>query len=126
MKRDGSVGNSRGDYTIMIEWSWRIESEYAILYGSWSDEEDWQKAFKSLIGCKIQDVSLFGRLPEVSISLTGGFYITSFMTAEGQPAWTIFGNFGDQNKSRCIAVCDGNLYEEMVMEKSAVAIDPSH
>lgn len=100
----------------MIEWSWRIESENAILCGSWSDEEGWENVFKSLIGRKVQDASIYGRLPELSIALTGGLYVASFMTAEGQPAWTIFDGFDEQHKSRCIAVRDGKVYEEFEKE----------
>jgi hypothetical protein len=123
MKRDGSIGNSQGDFTVMIEWSWRIESEDAILCGSWSDEEGWKKVFKSLIGCKVQDASIYGRLPELSIALTGGLYVSSFMTAEGQPAWTIFGSSGEY-KSGCIAVRDGEVYEDLEMKAAPVVTDP--
>lgn len=123
-KRDGSVGDLQGDCTVMIEWSWRIESEDAILCGSGSEEEDWEKVFKSLIGCKVQDVSLYGRLPELLIALTGGLYVSSFMTAEGQPAWTIFGGVGEQDKSGCIAVRGGKVYEGSAMETTPIAADP--
>ncbi|MCM2476917.1 hypothetical protein HGO38_26055 [Rhizobium sp. CG5] len=95
----------------MIEWSWRIESEAAILCGSWSDEEGWDKVCNSLIGRKVQDVSLFGRLPELSIALTGGLYVASFMTAEGQPAWTIFDRGAEQQTSGYIEVRDGRICE---------------
>ncbi|WP_245505919.1 hypothetical protein [Rhizobium sullae] len=124
VKRDGSVGNSQGDYTVMIEWSWRIESEDAIVCGSWSDEEGWEKVFKSLIGRQVQDVSMYGRLPELSIALTGGLYVASFMTAEGQPAWTIFDGFDEQHKSDCIAVRDGKVYGDFEKEMAPVAADP--
>src|SRR5262245_17337861 len=89
-RRHGSAGNPQGEYTVMIEWSWRVESESAILCGSWSDEENFEGVFKSLIGRPVEDVSVHGRLPELSIALAGGLYVASFMTAEGQPAWTIF------------------------------------
>lgn len=118
VKRDGSVGDLQGDCTVMIEWGWRIESEDAILCGTSSDEEGWEKVFKSLIGCKVQDVSLCGRLPELSIALTGGLYVSSVMTTEGQPAWTIFGGFGEQRNSSCIAVRDGKVYEDPGLETS--------
>ena len=116
VRRDGSAGNSRGEFTVMIEWSWRIESEDAILCGSWSDEEDWEKVFKSLIGRKVQDASIYGRLPELSIALEGGFYVASFMTAEGQPAWTVFDGPNEQRKSGWIAVCNGKICEDLATE----------
>ncbi len=115
VRRDGSAGNSRGDYTVMIEWSWRIENDNAILCGSWSDEEGWEEVFKSLIGREVQDVSLHGRLPELSISLAGGLHVASFMTAEGQPMWSIFDNAADR-KFGCVAVRDGKVCEDREAE----------
>lgn len=111
VRRDGTAGNSQGEYTVMIEWSWRIESEDAILCGSWSEDESWEEVFKSLIGRKVQDISIHGRLPELLIALTGGLYVASFMTADGQPAWTIFDRCAAQQKSSHIAVRDGQIYE---------------
>ncbi|WP_245268803.1 hypothetical protein [Mesorhizobium loti] len=124
VKRNGSVGNSQGDCTVMIEWSWRIESEDAILCGSWSDEEGWEKVFETLIGRKVEDASIYGRLPELSIALTDGLYVASFMTAEGQPAWTIFDGSGEQHKSGYIAVRDGKVYEDLEMETAPVVTNP--
>lgn len=97
----------------MIEWSWRIESENAILCGSWSDDEGWETVFNSLIGRKVQDASLFGRLPELSIALTGGLYVASFMTAEGQPAWTVFDRGSEQKASGYIEVRGGRICEDL-------------
>jgi hypothetical protein len=108
----------------MIEWSWRIESEDAILCGSWSNEELWAEVFKSLIGRRVQDASIYGRLPELSIALAGGLYVASFMTAEGQPAWSIFDGFDDQHKSGCIAVRDGKVCEDLETEIAPVETAP--
>lgn len=113
VRRDGKAGNSQGDFTVMIQWSWRIESEDAIVCGSWSDEESWERAFKSLIGREVQDISIYGRLPELSIALAGGLYVTSFMTAEGQPEWTIFDHRSEQQKCGWIEVRDGKVCENV-------------
>lgn len=91
----------------MIEWSWRIEDENSILCGSWSDEEKWDEVFSSLIGRTVKELSLFGRLPELSIALSGGIYVSSFMTAEGQPAWTIFDRTAQGGVERWIDVEGG-------------------
>jgi hypothetical protein len=95
----------------MIEWSWRIESEDAILCGSWSDEGSWGNVFESLIGRSVETVSVFGRLPELSIALSGGFRVASFMTAEGQPAWTIFDNTNGESETHWISVRNGKICE---------------
>jgi hypothetical protein len=74
----------------MIEWSWRIENAVSILCGSWSEEPLWEPTFDLLRKKSVVELSLFGRLPEISIALTDGFHVSSFMTAEGDPSWTLF------------------------------------
>lgn len=107
VRRDGSTGIAAGEYGVMIEWSWRIEDESSILCGSWSDEEKWDGFFSSLIGSSVEELSLVGRLPELSIALSGGIYVSTFMTAEGQPAWTIFDRSGQDGVERWIDVEGG-------------------
>ena len=43
-RRDGSPGEPRGEISLMVEWSWRIEDGQSIAYGSWSDEDLWPPA----------------------------------------------------------------------------------
>lgn len=112
VKRDGSAANPQGDYTVIIEWSWRIENEESILCGSWSDEDNWKEIFQTLIGQTVQDISIYGRLPELSISFANGLYVASFMTAEGQPAWGIIDRSPQHQKCRCLGVRDGVIVEE--------------
>jgi hypothetical protein len=47
----------------------------------------------------IQDLAVFGHLPEVVLSLTGDLPVASFSTVEGDPARTIF----DRRGARLIA-----------------------
>ncbi|WP_229002301.1 MULTISPECIES: hypothetical protein [Rhizobium/Agrobacterium group] len=124
VRRDGTAGNSQGDFTVMIEWSWRIENENSIVCGRWSDEDGWEETFRSLIGRDVRNVSLFGRLPELSIELAGGLYIASFMTADGQPSWTIFDRCPEHQKSAWIEVRDGEIWETLDAKSSSAAIDP--
>ena len=87
--RDGSVGQKQGEVTLMIEWSWRIEGPRSIQCGSWSEEHLWEKKFKALLGASVTDVIIFGALPEICVTLSNGWRVVSFMTAEGQPQWAI-------------------------------------
>lgn len=70
-RRDGSPGHPEGEVSLGIEWSWRIESANAIACGSWSDEKLWEPTFQLLRNRKVEQLKLFGRLPEVSLSLSG-------------------------------------------------------
>ena len=42
-RRDGSPGNPRGEWSLMIQWSWRIEGKRRIWCGSSSDRTRWPK-----------------------------------------------------------------------------------
>lgn len=96
----------------MLEWSWRIESQTSILGGSWSDEEGWEALFNSLTGRTVRDISMFGRLPELSLALSNEKYVVSFMTTEGQPAWSIFRRSDNDVQSPCLSVLDGKVIAE--------------
>ena len=82
--------NPKGDATIMIEWSWRIETAGGIRSGSWSSERRLSNGISDLQGRRVVAVTVAGRLPEVEVELTGGRWLRSFMTDQGQPAWAVF------------------------------------
>lgn len=88
-RRDGSVGNPNGELTLMIEWSWRIEKQKSILGGSWSSEKKIDNFLPKLQGATVDAVEFFGRLPEISVSLSNGLHVVSFNTSEGQPDWSL-------------------------------------
>jgi hypothetical protein len=114
-RRDGSSGRMSGDYGVMMEWSWRIADQRSVLCGSWSDEDNWQEFLPSLEGRGIEGLSLFGRLPELSIALSGGIHVASFMTADGQPAWTIFDRTRQNNSELYLCVENGVVCQRGTM-----------
>ncbi|WP_108811887.1 hypothetical protein [Sphingorhabdus sp. Alg231-15] len=88
-RRDGTPGDPKGEVTICIEWSWRIENDTAIICGSWSDEELWESSFDQLRQQRVKKLELFGRLPEIELTLDGGNRLLSFSTTDGQPQWYV-------------------------------------
>jgi hypothetical protein len=94
-RRDGSPGNPCGEWSLMIQWSWRIEGKRRIWCGSWSDEARWSRAFARMQGARVASVSLFGRLPEISLGLSNGLHVLSMMTAEGDPEWALMKHEGE-------------------------------
>jgi len=110
LKRDGSRGNPFGDWTLMIEWSWRIEGKRRIWCGSWTDEERWPWAFSKIEGAKVASISLFGRLPEICLSLSNGLHLLSMMTAGGDPSWALTRR--TQEAEASISVRAGRLHLE--------------
>lgn len=89
VRHDGSPGNPIGEISIGIEWSWRIEDATSIICGSWSEEELWEPAFDLVRNAHVTGLSLFGRIPEIDLALTEDRHLVSFMTAEGQPEWSL-------------------------------------
>jgi hypothetical protein len=88
-RQDGSPGNPRGDWTLFIAGSWRIEGKRRIWCGSWSDGARWPRAFSRLQGQSVTSIQLLGRLPEVYVTFSSGLHLASMMTAEGDPAWRL-------------------------------------
>jgi hypothetical protein len=80
----------RGEASIMIEWSWRVERRGSIAFGSFSSDARIDTGIASLAGPSVLGVAVVGRLPELSVALSDGRHLQSFMTAAGQPAWTVF------------------------------------
>ncbi len=109
-KKNGQPGSPRGEWSLFIEWSWRIEGKRRIWCGSWSDGERWPRAFARLQNAAVAEVDIVGRLPEIHITLTNGLHLISMMTSEGDPAWALTRRVDDA--SRSIAVSAGRLYFE--------------
>lgn len=105
----GRAGQPNGELGLMVEWSWRIENRKEILGGSWSDERKWKRLLHLLVGGRVTSVELFGSLPEIVVSLTTGLKVTSFMTTDGQPSWTLSGRNPPLGK---LCVEDGKLHVE--------------
>ena len=90
----------------MIEWSWRIENKRSIDCGSFSGCKKITNTIKGIEGLSIESIDVEGRIPEIVVSLSDGRTLRSFMTAEGQPEWTIFLN---ATKTEWIQVKRGSL-----------------
>lgn len=86
--------SSKGEFTVMIEWSWRLEDSKNIVVGSWSDNELIDVIKGRMEGLDIMEVSFFSRLRELELRLSGGFWLCSFATAEGNPEWSVRGEGG--------------------------------
>ena len=82
----------------MIEWSWRIEGKRSILCGCLTVEHRWPRALACLTKTPIARVTLFGRLPEIDLTLSSGMHVVSLLTAQGDPAWTLFDRRGGENR----------------------------
>jgi len=85
----GELTENKGELTIMIEWSWRVEKGNKICFGSWSNESEFPKLLKLLNGLTLKDISFQNRLPEVVVELSNEYWVCSFSTVEGDPEWAL-------------------------------------
>ena len=106
-RRSEEAANPSGELGLMIQWSWRIENAVSILCGSWSEEPLWEPTFDLLRNKAVVGLSIVGRLPEIVVALSESFYVSSFMTAEGNPQWSLFDRRGDT--LRTLSVRGGSL-----------------
>jgi hypothetical protein len=90
LRRVRRENNPHGEFSVMLEWSWRVESPRRVEFGSWSGERKITTGVASLRGHTVEAIAIEGRLPELVIALNGGRWVHSFMTTEGQPRWVLF------------------------------------
>lgn len=55
-------------------------------------------------GASVVSICLYGRLPEIELTLSNGLHVLSMMTAEGDPAWAL-----TRNDEQSVHVCAGRL-----------------
>ncbi|CCE01410.1 hypothetical protein [Bradyrhizobium sp. STM 3809] len=118
-RRDGTPGNPRGEFGLMIQWSWRIEDRSSILCGSWSEDSRWAETFDLIRNRTIVELSLVGRLPEIAVALSDELYVSSFMTAEGDPASALFDRRRDTLRTLCVQ--HGRLEMEIAQPPEGVS-----
>jgi hypothetical protein len=107
-RRDGTPHDPSGEFGLMIQWSWRVERGSSIICGSWSEEPLWEPIFDLLRSQAVVDLSLLGRIPEIVVTLSESLHVLSFMTAEGDPQWSLFDR-RSTNALRTLSVQKGRL-----------------
>lgn len=88
--RRGKVESLKGQASVMIEWEWRVESQRAIRFGAASSTRRMESQLQTLVGRRVLGMTTRGRLPELSVELSGGLWMNSFALAERQPSWAVF------------------------------------
>ena len=74
----------------MIEWDWRVESPRGIAFGSSSLDCKRRNGIASLLGKRVEAVSLFGMPAELCVEFDDGRRLRSFSCVEGSPTWVVF------------------------------------
>jgi hypothetical protein len=79
----------KGEATVMIGWSWRVEGPWSVLFGSTSTRQQVSEGLSTIESATLTGIGLDGALPELSVELSNGMRIRSFMSADGDPEWLV-------------------------------------
>lgn len=85
----GELTDHKGELTIMIEWSWRVEDENQIKFGSFSESDEFSDMLSTLSGLTVKSISFQARLPELVVQFIENIWLCSFSTVEGDPEWAL-------------------------------------
>ena len=77
----------KGDATVMVGWSWRVEGPWSVMFGATSSRRQVSEGLTGIEGLTLASVTLDGALPEISLDLSNGMRMRSFMSADGDPEW---------------------------------------
>ena len=89
IRRDGSLGNPRGEFSVYAGFDWRIERPRSV-YGSRNCTRRRQRSITAkLLGTNVTSASVFGRLPELQIGFSSGLWLTTFGLGRGDPDWSV-------------------------------------
>jgi hypothetical protein len=87
LTQDAKRNHPVGEFSIMLDCSWRIEKSKSILVGSLATHDRIDEQLNKLVGSRVKEVGLFCTLPEIMISLESNIRFLSFEAYEAQPAW---------------------------------------
>jgi hypothetical protein len=108
LTQDERRNHPQGEFSIMLDCSWRIEKSKSILVGSLATHALIEGQLNKLVGSRVKEVGLFSDLPEIMISFDSNIRILSFEAYETHPAWGL--RLPD---SRWIGSCNGVLTQEL-------------
>jgi hypothetical protein len=83
-------GSWRGERSVMLDQGWRIEREDGIVADSRSGATAIRRALRSLRGRRLEAVDIEGRLPELSLRLSGNLWVRSLSAACEATEWALF------------------------------------
>lgn len=80
----------RGEVSLMIECSWRVEKARSVWFGAFDSDRIIESRLAKLVGHTVEGATLEGRFPELRLKLSGGSQLTSFTCSQGDSCWVIF------------------------------------
>jgi hypothetical protein len=114
LTQDAKRNHPQGEFSIMLDCSWRIEKSRSILVGSLATHARIEEQLNKLIGSRVKEIGLFSALPEIMISFDSNIRFLSFEAYEAHPAWGLRLPDG-----LWLGSCNGELTKEIAEHRSA-------
>ena len=89
IRRNGSIGNPRGEITIYVGFDWRIEKIKSIVGGRNASTKKRCSIVEGLLQRTVETVEISSRIPELQIQFSSGLWLVTFNPNAGQPNWSI-------------------------------------
>jgi hypothetical protein len=90
LKNGKKLKSRYGRFSVMIEWGWRIEKMRSIYAGSSCSDIILNNRIKKLEGETIDCLSFDGRIPELYLKISGGYWLRTCSMCAGSVKWVIF------------------------------------
>ncbi|MRW84771.1 DUF3027 domain-containing protein [Pseudoduganella sp. FT26W] len=81
--------HQNGEATIYIGWDWRVEAGSRVLYGSSNSQPEINDGIDALVGITIQNITIQGSVPELSIEFSNGARLMSAAMCTDTSEWSI-------------------------------------
>jgi len=88
-RKDDSIGNPKGEITVIIDFNWRVERQKSILGGSSDSKKRCVSISQKLLGASVISTQVVGRIPELQLQLSNGIWVVTFSHYKGQPSWAV-------------------------------------
>lgn len=91
-RRDGSLRNPKGRWSIGLECDWRVEAENSVVCGSHDEKDVWTATLGGLVEDEIASVEIFGDVAELRVTLRSGKRLLTFALDHSGPDWALTDN----------------------------------
>ena len=78
-----------GQASLFVEWDWRVEDQAGIVFGSSEGGPLLTRRIPELNGRVIERIEVAGQVPELRVTLTGGWTLQTMAMVAGDPQWSL-------------------------------------
>jgi len=89
VREDGSTANPQGQWSVGLEFDWRIDDYRGLTLGSDDDGSSGDTVRQALVGQHISKVEAVGSVPELHITLSNGTRLLTFSPDGAEPEWAL-------------------------------------